>query len=289
MKRHKKACTITLQDKIKAMRKGNREQEMELLGPGFHSHHDVHKSAVSYTRKLKHKGRPLWMLLLLLAFALTAGARGKQEPLRVSVLGDSYSTFEGYLTPDTNFIWYFRGHAERAGNDVKTVEQTWWHQVITQKGWKLERNNSFSGSTICNTGYHREDYSRRSFIARMPYLGEPDVILVCGGTNDSWAGSPIGDYKYGRWTDDDLWSFRPAMAMLCSELQRQYPKAHILFILNCELKPEINESVETICRHYGMGLLKLHDVHKQDGHPSQAGMTTFAQQVIAWMKANWKL
>ena len=24
----------------------------------------------------------------------------------VSILGDSYSTFEGYVQPDTNFVWY---------------------------------------------------------------------------------------------------------------------------------------------------------------------------------------
>lgn len=41
---------------IKAMRRGGREAEMELLGPGFHSHNRVHKSEKVYTRKKKHKG-----------------------------------------------------------------------------------------------------------------------------------------------------------------------------------------------------------------------------------------
>lgn len=44
-------------DAVKAMRKGNREAEMELLGPGFHSKHSVHKSANVYTRKEKHKSK----------------------------------------------------------------------------------------------------------------------------------------------------------------------------------------------------------------------------------------
>lgn len=43
-------------DAIKAMRRGDREAEMELLGPGFHSHNRVHKSEKIYTRKKKHKG-----------------------------------------------------------------------------------------------------------------------------------------------------------------------------------------------------------------------------------------
>ena len=42
-------------DIIKAMHKGNREAERELLGDGFHSKHRVHKSKKTYTRKTKHK------------------------------------------------------------------------------------------------------------------------------------------------------------------------------------------------------------------------------------------
>ena len=42
-------------DATKAMRRGGREAEMELLGPGFHSHNKIHKSDKIYTRKKKHK------------------------------------------------------------------------------------------------------------------------------------------------------------------------------------------------------------------------------------------
>lgn len=45
----------TTLDAIKAMRRGGREAEMELLGPGFHANSRVHKSEKIYTRKLKHK------------------------------------------------------------------------------------------------------------------------------------------------------------------------------------------------------------------------------------------
>lgn len=51
----KKIVKSTTLDAIKAMRRGGREAEMELLGPGFHSHNRVHKSDKIYTRKLKHK------------------------------------------------------------------------------------------------------------------------------------------------------------------------------------------------------------------------------------------
>ena len=53
MKQKKHSTTL---DAVKAMKKGNREAYMEIKGPGFHSDTHVHKSAKTYTRKLKHKG-----------------------------------------------------------------------------------------------------------------------------------------------------------------------------------------------------------------------------------------
>jgi hypothetical protein len=56
MKRIKRNIkTATNLDAIKAMRRGNREAEQELLGPGFHSHNWIQKSKKTYTRKIKHK------------------------------------------------------------------------------------------------------------------------------------------------------------------------------------------------------------------------------------------
>ena len=51
----------------------------------------------------------------------------------------------------------------------------------------------------------------------MDNLGDPDIILVFGGTNDSWAGSPIGEYVWADWTDEQLYSFRPAMEVVARE------------------------------------------------------------------------
>ena len=47
---------MNLDDVVKAMRRGNREGEQELLGPGFHATNRIHRSKKTYTRKLKHKG-----------------------------------------------------------------------------------------------------------------------------------------------------------------------------------------------------------------------------------------
>jgi len=54
MKKKKKKQPINL-DALKAMRRGSREGEQELLGPGFHASNRVHRSKKTYTRKAKHK------------------------------------------------------------------------------------------------------------------------------------------------------------------------------------------------------------------------------------------
>ena len=86
-------------------------------------------------------------------------------------------------------------------------------------------NNSFSGATVCNTGYNKEDYTDRSFISRMDNLGCPDIIFIFGGTNDSWAGSPLGEFQYSGWTKETLYCFRPAMAYMLDHMKKRYRAA----------------------------------------------------------------
>ena len=47
--------------------------------------------------------RRIIIFITLALLSISAGAQRKA----VSILGDSYSTFEGYVTPDTNEMWYY--------------------------------------------------------------------------------------------------------------------------------------------------------------------------------------
>lgn len=219
----------------------------------------------------------LYSVCLLLAISCTV-ALAQAKP-SVSILGDSYSTFEGYLTPDTMDIWYFEGAQDARRTDVKSVSETWWMKLIKKKNWKLEVNNSWSGSTICYTGYRDEDYSRRSFITRVPALGSPDIILIFGGTNDSWANAPIGEFKYSDWRRADLYTFRPAMACMLAKIKERYPTADVYVISNDGLKPEITGSMEQICKHYDVPMIQLHGISKTAGHPNVQGMMQIAEQL----------
>ena len=196
----------------------------------------------------------------------------------VSILGDSYSTYEDFMTPSTNELWYYAKNGEKK-TDVTDVSQTWWHQVIKENGWKLCLNNSYSGATISYSGYDGNDYSARSFNTRMDNLGCPDIIFIFGATNDSWAGSPIGDYKYEGITKADLYQFRPALAHMLKWMKNRYINTEIYFILNTELKESINTSVKTVCDHYGIPVIVLSEVDKMSGHPSVKGMRQIADDV----------
>lgn len=210
-------------------------------------------------------------------------AVSSQSRKSVSVLGDSYSTFENYVEPKSNEMWYFV-HPNPDLTDVNDVKQTWWHQLIKEGGYRLEQNNSYSGSTICTTGYRGEDYTPRAFITRMDNLGCPDILLIFGATNDSWANSPIGEFVWSDWTEEQLKSFRPALTYMLSHIVDRYPNTELLYIINDGLKPEITSSIVEACDHYGVPYVQLKDIDKTAGHPNIHGMKQIKEQVAAALK-----
>lgn len=201
----------------------------------------------------------------------------QQSKLKISILGDSYSTYEGYVSPNTNEIWYADSMSYK--NDVHDVKQTWWWILTEEMGFELEKNNSYSGATICNTGYNGRDFTHRSFVTRMKDIGNPDILLIFGGTNDCWAGAPIGQFQYEKWSDKDLYKFRPAFAYMLDFLKKHHPKMRIINICNSDLKGAYNPSMADICKHYQIENVQLHDIDKQHSHPSIAGMKEIAEQI----------
>ena len=67
---------------------------------------------------------------------------------------------------------------------------------------------------------------------------------------------------------------------MLDDAQKRYPNARLLFLLNSELRDEVNSSVRTICKHYGVSLLELKDVDKLAGHPTVKGMESISRQVL---------
>ena len=85
--------------------------------------------------------KKLALTLFVSIFTFSISLAQKGSGLSVTIFGDSYSTFEGYLTPSHNEAWYFLDR-QQVDNDVVAVEDTWWHQLIKKNDWCLCMNNS---------------------------------------------------------------------------------------------------------------------------------------------------
>ena len=111
--------------------------------------------------------------------------------MKISILGDSISTYEGYNPIGYN-IFYNDERIKEYG--LTNVNDTWWMQVINALNGELCINNSFSGSTV----YAFSKYSisaKERCQALHTQDDEPNVILVYAGTNDCLGKVPV-DFFY---------------------------------------------------------------------------------------------
>jgi lysophospholipase L1-like esterase len=127
-----------------------------------------------------------------------------------SILGDSISTFKGFIPPENEAFY------PREGYDVTDPNQTWWKLLENQTGLELVFNDSYSGSRVSKTGSKPE---WTSFLSekRQARLGS-DAILVFGGTND-----------YGQEQPASLAVFSEAYETLVTTLVEKYPQSQLFF------------------------------------------------------------
>ncbi len=144
----------------------------------------------------------------------------------VSIVGDSISTFSGYI-PDSYAQNYPAG-------DVEDVSQTWWMQVISAKKMTLLSNASYSGGLVSGNSLDASGKYACSF-ARINALqgadgSSPDVILILNGTNDMINDRPLGTYIKGAAlpAEGKVTTFADGYAMMLTKLHAQYPDARII-------------------------------------------------------------
>ena len=110
-----------------------------------------------------------------------------------------------------------------------------------------------------------------------------DEIWIFGGTNDSWADSPLGEIMYGEISREEKFKVLPGFSALLA-LVKSLPIERPLILINSELKPEIENGYKEMAAHYGIPALQLKDVDKKDGHPTAAGMKAIAEQFLAFRR-----
>ena len=142
---------------------------------------------------------------------------------KVSILGDSVSTYDGEIPS---------GYAHQYPNgDVTTFSDTWVGQLLEETGMELEVLEAYAGSRVTQTG---ELASGSHFVddERISNLGNPDVIIVFGGTNDLFQENPpavgeIPDYFSVSADDFNKAEFAGAYLYLLMKLKERYTNARI--------------------------------------------------------------
>ena len=200
----------------------------------------------------------------------------------ISILGDSYSTFAGYI-PSHQKFYYPRPETVA---DVLHVSETWWHMLATRRNYHILINDSYSGSTVCI--HTREGQPLESaFIVRMKKTlsaqgigGEkPDIIFIFGCTNDSFLDRNVGQLQYENWSEDNLMQVLPAYCYMLDFVTKENPQALIVTIINDILNPELHDGMVCASEHYHTLCVNLKDVDKTSRHPTKLGMLQIFEQV----------
>ena len=110
--------------------------------------------------------------------------------IKISIYGDSISTFENYVPRDA--LFYYPIYSET----VKSAEKTWWKLLCNNLGLKLHTNVSYSGSTVLgSTAACGENDAR---IAKLAEDGvAPDIIIIYLGINDCVNSATLANFKTG--------------------------------------------------------------------------------------------
>ena len=196
--------------------------------------------------------------------------------LKFSVLGDSYSTYSGYM-PSSNWTYYPK-------NTVDDVSKMWWYIVDEETNYAYDIINAWSGGTV--SLYSESTKGAGSpFVKRINNLGSPDLIFIMGGLNDADHDVPLGEYKYSNFENEDLNYFRPSCAYVISQLKTQYPSAVIVWITEAITAADYMTSIHTICNEMNVPYLDPVPEIVQK-HPTAQGQATIANMVIDWMESN---
>lgn len=155
---------------------------------------------------------------------------------KISILGDSISTYDGYL-PNGYPAFYNDANLENVNN-------TYWMRFIKATDATLGVNSSYSGSHVCGNSNDTTG-SVCCSTARIDKLGEngdPDIIIINVGINDF--GGSTGNKSIGTWNSKSTIpsegvqsTFSEGYALMLAKIMKKYPMAKIF---TCLLIPVSN-------------------------------------------------
>lgn len=210
--------------------------------------------------------------------------------LKVSILGDSISTYEGYNPPEYA-VFYNIGMTKKHG--INSVYDTWWAKVNQYLKAYLCVNNSYSGSKVTGKKFPATSCEER-LIGLRTAASIPDIILVYIGYNDWGNGIEIADFKdsYGYMLSEIKRLYQNAK-IICRTLMRStvitdpdwvFPERYAGTALK-----KYNDTIRRLCRKEKCFLADLEDTHLRyetlDGsHPTADGHITISNAWIRCLK-----
>lgn len=174
-----------------------------------------------------------------------------QSGKTLSILGDSISTFDGWIPEGYYDFFPVQG--------LTDVGQTWWKMVLDDTGMSLCINGSSSGSTCAGDSLGTSDPQHGCSNFRINGLAgsdgsSPDIIIVYMGTNDLIKDIPIGDNDGTRQVEEgNIENFSDAYSLILDKLHARYPNARIFC---CNLPPVcgIGDNMSFVQMVNGQGL-----------------------------------
>ncbi len=138
---------------------------------------------------------------------------------KISILGDSISTYGGGYNP-YGYPVYYRDD-RLYDNEMESVDDTWWKQVIDGVGGELCVNNSFSGSLVAGEFESSACSEERCFGLHNETM--PDIIFIYMGTNDRSFGIDVGLDS-----PQDIHRFYGAYRTMLQRIKRNYPSSKVV-------------------------------------------------------------
>lgn len=207
----------------------------------------------------------------------------KEKRQKISILGDSISTFAGY-TPQGGV--FYDSYVQRE-TGVKSVEDTWWMQVIQALDGELGVNNSIAGSMV--SGNLSTSAMSVERIQALGECGTPDVILISAGCND-WGFCVLPEEFESAYQImlHRLKSTYPHAQIWCCTLpEGKEPEGQMFFNVDGTISKRIYSDIIRECvRKAEVELADIEKYQKEyetvDGvHPNKAGMKMLADLWLA--------
>ena len=192
---------------------------------------------------------------------------------KISILGDSISTFEGYIPKDYKYFY------PQPYGDVRNIYQTWWMKVINGLGAGLYINNAYGGSTVCNFDEYSTSNDKRLEALRIND-NLSDVLFIFMGTNDCAS-------KYV-----NVNTFKEAYTTMLNKLKTISPNSEIILInlpisklYTIDSQYELNQVIGKCAEDFNHKLIDISGLDMTNtlidsAHPNSNGMKILSKAIL---------